>query len=96
MPNKNSKAVVTGASGFIGQALVAHLQSTGWRVLAVDRRPFPDSKQLAMSVDVAQPDALARVVDSNDDDLSSGGFSRCSRIGGKSPPRFREHLPGRL
>lgn len=63
MRDKTLKAVVTGASGFIGQALVARLQSTGWRVLAVDRKPFPDSGQLAMSVDVAQPDALVRVVD---------------------------------
>ncbi len=65
MREQYRRAVVTGASGFIGQALVAHLRSSGWQVLAVDRKPFPDAEQPAMSVDVAQPDALARVVDSN-------------------------------
>jgi UDP-glucose 4-epimerase len=63
MRNENRKAVVTGASGFIGQALVRHLRSGGWEVLAVDRTPFPDPAQPALSVDVAEPDALARVVD---------------------------------
>ena len=63
MRDKNQKAVVTGGSGFIGQALVAHLRLGGWQVLAVDRQPFPDAAQPAMAADVAQPGALARVVD---------------------------------
>ena len=63
MRNRNDKAVVTGASGFIGQALVTHLRSVGWPVLAVDRRPFPDPAQPAIAIDVAQPDALIGVVD---------------------------------
>lgn len=65
MHSQDRKAVVTGASGFIGQALVAHLRSHGWQVLAADRKVFPDAAQPAISVDVAQPGALARVVDAS-------------------------------
>jgi UDP-glucose 4-epimerase len=57
------RAVVTGASGFIGQALVGHLTRAGWDVVAVDRRPFPDPVQRAVAVDVATPDALRGLLD---------------------------------
>lgn len=35
------KAIVTGASGTVGQALCAHLKATGWEVLAWDRARVP-------------------------------------------------------
>jgi UDP-glucose 4-epimerase len=56
-------AVVTGASGFIGTALVRHLRAGGWDVVAVDRRPFADAGQATRQVDVAQEGALAGLLD---------------------------------
>jgi UDP-glucose 4-epimerase len=55
--------VVTGASGFIGQALVVHLNAAAWDVVAIDRRPFPDPAQPALTIDVAAPGALRGVLD---------------------------------
>ncbi len=57
------RAVVTGASGFIGQALVRHLRATGWHVVGVDRRPFPDGAVPFVAADVAQPGSLDRLLD---------------------------------
>ncbi len=57
------RAVVTGASGFIGGALVRHLRAEGWRVLAIDRKPFADPDQPALEIDVARPGALAGLLD---------------------------------
>jgi UDP-glucose 4-epimerase len=57
------RAVVTGAAGFIGQALVAHLRRANWDVLAVDRRPFPDASACSVTRDVAAPGALAGLLD---------------------------------
>ena len=58
-----SRAVVTGASGFIGSALVRHLRSGGWRVIAVDRKAFPDPDQMVRQIDVAQEGALDGLLD---------------------------------
>jgi UDP-glucose 4-epimerase len=63
MADARRRAVVTGASGFIGQALVRYLAADRWQVLAVDRRPFPDPAQAALTIDVATPAALAGVLD---------------------------------
>lgn len=57
------RAVVTGASGFIGQALVRHLGSAGWEVVAVDRRPFPDPHQTFVDADVARAGSLNGLLD---------------------------------
>ncbi len=57
------RAVVTGASGFIGQALVRFLDAAGWDVIAIDRRPFPDGARRSLVIDVASPDALRGVLD---------------------------------
>lgn len=54
---------MTGASGFIGQALVRHLSAARWTVVAVDRRPFPDAAQASYTIDVAAPDALRGILD---------------------------------
>jgi UDP-glucose 4-epimerase len=56
-----SQVVVTGAAGFIGQALVRHLAESGERVLAVDRHPcaFAPSAQ----VDVSTSGALMDLVE---------------------------------
>jgi len=57
------RAVVTGASGFIGQALVRHLADHGWDVTAVDRRPFPDGSRRFVQGDVAQAGTLDGLLD---------------------------------
>jgi UDP-glucose 4-epimerase len=63
MPEMMRRAVVTGASGFIGSALVRYLRSEAWSVVAVDRRPFGDPDQPARLADVAQEGALAGLLD---------------------------------
>jgi UDP-glucose 4-epimerase len=54
------RIIVTGASGFIGQALTRHLAETGQPVLAVDRNACPLDGVPAAIVDVAAPGALVR------------------------------------
>jgi len=57
------RAVVTGASGFIGTALLRYLRAGGWTVVAVDRRPSPDPEQPSRQLDVAQAGALDGLLD---------------------------------
>ena len=57
------RAVVTGASGFIGSALVRHLTTAGWDVMAVDRKPSGNATQSVRLADVAQQGALAGLLD---------------------------------
>src|SRR5258705_12236937 len=59
MRNPRQRAVVTGASGFIGSALVRHLRAADLDVMAVDRKPFADVDQPARLADVAQERGLA-------------------------------------
>jgi UDP-glucose 4-epimerase len=63
MPELRPRAVVTGASGFIGSALVRYLRAAGWDVLAVDRKPFADPDQPSRLADVAQQGALTGLLD---------------------------------
>ena len=51
-------AVVTGASGFIGQALTRHLVAAGAPVVAIDQYPCPCAGVTSRVVDVATPGAL--------------------------------------
>lgn len=53
-------AVVWGASGGIGRALVALLKSEGWRVLAAARREeaVPENTDLRCSFDAQRPDTV--------------------------------------
>lgn len=52
-------AVVTGAAGFVGRALVAHLQSAGHQVVGVDRRPQPAQDGLVvLTADLLDQDEL--------------------------------------
>jgi UDP-glucose 4-epimerase len=52
------KAVVTGANGFIGKSLVAHLIRAGWKVLAVDKVPCEGLGTESLTLDVVTPGAL--------------------------------------
>ena len=63
MREAGRRAVVTGGSGFIGCALVRHLRSEAWDVVAVDRKPFADADQPGRIADVAQEGALAGLLD---------------------------------
>lgn len=51
-------AVVTGASGFIGQTLTGQLAASGVPVLAIDRHPYPAADVRSRVLDVAAPGAL--------------------------------------
>jgi UDP-glucose 4-epimerase len=63
MRETRRRAVVTGASGFIGSALVRYLSADGWDVVSVDRKPSADGNQPARLADVAQEGALAGLLD---------------------------------
>lgn len=51
MINRNVKAVVTGAGGFIGGHLVVALKKLGYRVRAVDKKPLNQWYQVSEDVD---------------------------------------------
>ena len=52
------RVIVTGASGFIGQALTRQLASSGEQVLAIDRNPCSVAGVPSVQLDVADRDAL--------------------------------------
>lgn len=58
------KAIVTGASGFIGQNLVRFLTAKQIPTIAVDIVPFPGVCQ-SLTMDIAQPGALNRLLDAD-------------------------------
>ncbi|KIF66891.1 3-oxoacyl-ACP reductase [Streptomyces sp. AcH 505] len=62
-------AVITGASGGIGTALVAAYRGLGYAVTATSRSapPTNDPEVLSLAADVAEPGAGARVVDATVD-----------------------------
>ncbi|MFC0626316.1 SDR family NAD(P)-dependent oxidoreductase [Kribbella deserti] len=62
-------AVVTGAAGGIGAAIVGSLQRDGWRVAGLDLRPSP--ADLDLVVDLADADALRRALDTVAAELGS-------------------------
>ena len=49
------RAAVTGSSGKLGRAVVAHLLEHGWDVLALDRVPDPRSDAEFSIVDLTDP-----------------------------------------
>lgn len=60
----DARALVTGASGFIGSHLVDALEAQGRDVVPVDRRPNPWSKEAdeaTIQVDLAEPGACQRL-----------------------------------
>jgi len=57
------RAVVTGANGFIGRTLVAHLIGSGWKVLGVDKVPCVGLETDCLTVDVSTPGVLAPHLD---------------------------------
>jgi len=63
MSDARPRAVVTGASGFIGSALARYLSAEGWDVVTVDRRPSADGEPPRRLADVAQEGALAGLLD---------------------------------
>ena len=63
MSEASRRAVVTGASGFIGSALARYLNAEGWDVVTVDRRPSADGEPPRRLADVAQEGALAGLLD---------------------------------
>jgi UDP-glucose 4-epimerase len=66
MSRQFEQAVVTGAAGFIGQALVRHLAALGEDVLAIDRHPcaLPESAvpPSVLTADLSEPGVLGDVV----------------------------------
>jgi len=58
-------AIVTGASGFIGRALVHNLVAKGVEVIAVDRNPFLENICHSVLLDITKPNALDHLIKSN-------------------------------
>ena len=57
--SKGDLVLVTGASGFIGSALVKHLVETGWRVRALLRPTSPRTQLAGLRVEYAEGDINA-------------------------------------
>jgi UDP-glucose 4-epimerase len=58
------KAIVTGAAGFIGKALVRKLIEMNSDVIAMDKMPMPDSIRCkSMQLDVSEPEVLEGLLD---------------------------------
>ena len=62
-----SKALVTGADGFLGQEVVRQLADAGFDVVPVSRRP--QAAPPAVVCDLADPHAVSRLVDENEPDV---------------------------
>ena len=56
MASPSKTVLITGARGFTGQRLRAHLQAAGWRVVGLDRDPASGADEL--SADLARPEQL--------------------------------------
>jgi nucleoside-diphosphate-sugar epimerase len=52
------RALVVGASGITGSALVGHLLDLGWDVTALSRRPLPRQDVRTVAADLRDPDSL--------------------------------------
>src|SRR4029077_10328823 len=63
MSEARRRAVVTGASGFIGSALTRYLGAEGWDGVTVVRRTSVDGQPPTRLADVAQEGALAGLLD---------------------------------
>jgi len=57
------KAIVTGASGFIGSALMRHLDEAGWSVVGVDRVRRGEGTYPFITADVARAGSLDGLLD---------------------------------
>jgi nucleoside-diphosphate-sugar epimerase len=57
------KTVVTGAAGFIGEALISFLCRQSCEVIAVDLKPFSSPAARNTTADLCEPDSLAGVFD---------------------------------
>jgi dihydroflavonol-4-reductase len=60
------RALVTGASGFVGRHVVSALIAGGWDVRAFDRQAPPTAEAEFVAGDVLDPDAVGRALDGCD------------------------------
>jgi dihydroflavonol-4-reductase len=60
------RALVTGASGFVGRHVVSELVAGGWDVRAFDRQAPPTAAAEFVAGDVLDPDAVSRALDGCD------------------------------
>lgn len=61
MGDQAKTALVTGAAGGIGRAVVERLHKSGWDVIAVDRKEFDGNFDLTVA-DITDPDDRSRLV----------------------------------
>ncbi|MCB1777746.1 MAG: GDP-mannose 4,6-dehydratase [Candidatus Competibacteraceae bacterium] len=61
MDSRSKTVLITGARGFTGRHLRAHLQAAGWRVVGLDRGPAVNASDLG--ADLAHPEQLRAVLE---------------------------------
>lgn len=61
MGSPSKTVLITGARGFTGQRLRAHLQTAGWRVVGLDRGPASGVDDF--SADLARPEQLRAILE---------------------------------
>ena len=59
------KAVVTGASGLIGRALLDLLVDTGVEVVAIDKAPATTQRARALELDLCRPNGISALLDAD-------------------------------
>lgn len=88
------RAVVTGARGFIGKALVKYLWRAGTEVIAIDLKPGAESDYPSVVLDLKQPGVLDGFLDA--DTVIFHLAARADVAGSVRDPRkdFEENLGG--
>jgi nucleoside-diphosphate-sugar epimerase len=67
------RIVITGASGFLGGALLRKLTATGFDCIGVSRANFPDLYRVATYADTPCGDCLIHCAETNDRSLANAG-----------------------
>ena len=91
------RALVTGAGGFVGRALVTTLKNAGWQVRASSSQPSPADVERAPAIDVAATnDALAALCHDCDVVFHLAAFAHGAGQDDVALNAVNVDLPGRL
>ena len=85
-------ALITGATGFIGQYLLHDLLDAGWQCRVLTRSAWPDLAQSGVEVvrgDITQPVSLTGVADDVDVVFHLAGAGHVAAVSSKAYAEFR-------